>query len=261
MPIVKTDSGRIYFKKTKQMLVLPYRYDNNLRQYVLGQTLYDISSIVGDTISIEQGDGEVQTKNNEFKNVPLVRNATTGEWKFTAQCIDAQHAVLKSLFAAYTYEDIQNTSVKAAALRSDYVTLFALVIVRFADTSMPDVWLPKVQMNNKFMMQQMKTSVVKCNIDGVIVPSKCGVVMSTEQVQSRTRYNLMPFSDIVNGRLEYTPEVPILFVQRSAMGVLVYNHDVGDSTYYDMPNLSDNNQDCCSHGYVVNDAARNYARV
>lgn len=245
MPIVETRTGRKVLKKAKQLLMLPYRYDSDLSQYVLGQTLYDLSAIIGDTISLEQQDGSTESKVNEFTDEPLVENVTSGKWEFTAQCLDLQNAVLKSLFAAYT-----NDTVGAAALRSDFTTIFALVVVRFQDTATPDVWMPKVQLNSRLLIQQIKTRGAQGNVSGTLYSTNVGI-------KSTTPPDLVAFSDTVSGDLVYTPRTPILFAPQGS-SVLVLNHEDGKYAYYDMVKLNPGNQDCCDHDYIVYDNGVSY---
>lgn len=250
MPIIKTKTGRKLLKNAKSLFVLPYRYDTTLSQHVLGQNLYDLSAIIGDSITLEQSDGDTQTKENEFTNEALVKNVTTGEWKFTAQCLDLQNSVLKALFMAYT-----NDTYGAAALRPEYETLYALIMVRFSDTDTPDVWLPKVLLNSKLMLQQMKTRGSQGNISGTLFSSRCGIIQSSFQAQGHIISQLMPLADNIAGTNVYTPNVPVLFAPQTHR-VIVFNHraEADGETVFDNPNpATTGNQDCCSHGYVVSD--------
>lgn len=250
MPIIRTKTGRKLLKNARNLFVLPYRYDTTLSQYVLGQNLYDLSAIIGDSITLEQSDGDTQTKENEFTNEALVKNVTTGEWKFTAQCLDLQNSVLKALFMAYT-----NDTYGAAALRPEYETLYALIMVRFSDTSTPDVWLPKVLLNSKLMLQQMKTRGSQGNVSGTLFSSRCGIIDPDAEVVNNSEYSLIAFADNIAGTPVYTPSVPILFAPQSNDSVIILNHRVEEDgdTYFDRPDIATGNQDCCSHGYVVSD--------
>ena len=250
MPLIKTKTGRKILRKARNLFVIPYRYDTSLSEYVLGPNLYDLTAIIGDSIALEQNDGDAQTKENEFTNEPLVKNMTSGEWKFTAQCLDLQNAVLKALFAAYT-----NDSYGTAAIRSDFDTMFALVVVRFFDTSIPDVWMPKVQMNSKLLLQQMKTRGSQGNINGTLFSTDCGIVISESTVSGHTQYQLMPLSDNVSGSLVYTPNVPILFVPQDKKVIVRNNRlDENGETVFDLPRLNTTGtQDCCVHNIVVSD--------
>lgn len=250
MPIIRTKTGRKLLKNARNLFVLPYRYDTTLSQYVLGQNLYDLSAIIGDSITLEQSDGDTQTKENEFTNEALVKNVTTGEWKFTAQCLDLQNSVLKALFMAYT-----NDTYGAAALRPEYETLYALIIVRFSDTSTPDVWLPKVLLNSKLLLQQMKTRGSQGNVSGTLFSSRCGIIQSSSQETGHVINQLMPLADNIAGMSVYTPNVPVLFAPQTYR-VIVFNHRAEDDgeTVFDLPNLAvTGNQDCCSHNIVVSD--------
>lgn len=233
MPIVETKTGRKLLRKAKQLLLLPYRFDSNLSQYVLGQTIYDLSAIIGDSITLEQQDGNTETKENEFTGEALVENVTSGKWKFSAQCLDLQNAVLKSLFAAYT-----NDSINAAALRSDFTTIYALIVVRFFDASVPDVWMPKVQLNSRLLLQQMKSRGSQGNVSGTLFSTNVAI-------RGTSANTLVPFDGD-----KYTPLTPLLFAPQGS-SVLVLNHEADDEANFDLVKLNPGNNDCCDHNYIV----------
>ena len=249
MPIVYTKTGKKILKKAKSMCVLPYKFDASVYDFVLGETVYDLSAIIGDSIVLEQQDGNSQEKYNEFTSEPLVKNVTTGEWRFTAQCLDLQNAVLKALFAAY-YNDAKG----ASAVRDDYAELYVYIRIKFFDTSLPDVVLPKVLMNSKLLLQQMRTRASQCNIGGTAMSRKCSVV-DTEAVQSQSSGTLVPFSDPIEGSTTYSIESPVLFVP-SQSPVLVINHhdDINKIGVYDQPLFEvEGSDDCCGRDRTVSD--------
>lgn len=254
MPIVTTTSGKKLLKKAKSLWVIPYVYNSTLNDYVLGQTVYDLSAIIGDSITLEQGDGDTQSKNNEFTNEALVRNITAGEWKITAQCLDLQNGVLKALFAAY-----YNDTIGAAAMRKDYETLYAMIRVRFADTTTPDVYLPMVQMNSKLLLQQMKTRGSQGNLGGTAKSRKCAIVRTA--ATSSEAGALYPFTDMIYGTTLYSLDTPVLLLPQTAKILIMHHEDSenGETVYDELLTNISSNQDCCAHNRVVdNDAPSAY---
>lgn len=247
MPIITTKTGKKILRKPESLWLLPYVYNENFNDYVLGQTIYDVSAIIGNSITIEQEDGETQSKTNEFTNEPLVRNVTSGEWKVTAQCLDLQNNVLKALFAAY-YNDTAGIS----AMRGEYETLYALIRIRFSDTSIPDVYLPKVQLNSKLLLHQMRSSGSQGNLGGTALSRECAVIETAPT--SEHDGELYGLTDMINGVTLYGVSTPILFVPRDK-NVLILNHrddEAGESVFDEILNNPGNN-DCCARNRVVYD--------
>ena len=200
MSLITTNGGRIVLKKAQSMMAVPYVYDSTIGDYVLGSDVYDISAIIGDTITLEQSDGNTEAKYNEFVGTPLIENTSGGKYEFSAECIDLQNNVLKSLFGAMT------ASGGAAAFNADYVEMYALIRVRFEDAALPDVVLPKVHLNSKLFIQQLKTRTSQGNISGTAMPRNCGIENSGQTALSWLS------SIYSNGT--YTPFTPVLFVPR-----------------------------------------------
>lgn len=250
MPFIETKTGKKVIKKPESLWVLPYVYDSNLNDYVLGQTIYDVSAIIGDSIVIEQEDGETQVKTNEFTNEPLVKNVTSGEWKVTAQCLDLQNNVLKALFASY-----YNDTAEIAAMRGEYETLYALIIIRFPDVSIPDIYLPKVQMNSKLFIQQMRSRGSQGNIGGTALSRMCAIV-ETEATETSDGI-LYGLTDMIKGEILYGVSTPLLFVPRGNR-VLILHHrdDESGETIFDEIELNPPiDTDCCLHDRIVSDDA------
>lgn len=200
MSLITTNEGRMVLKKASSMMAVPYVYNSTVGDYVLGSDVYDFSAIIGDTITLEQSDGSTDAKYNEFVGTPLIENTSGGKYEFTAQCIDLQNNVLQSLFGAMT------ATGGATAFNADYVEMYALIRVRFEDVSLPDVILPKVHLNSKLFIQQLRTRMAQGNISGTAMPRKCGIENSGQTA-------LSPFSSIYSSGT-YTPFTPILFVPR-----------------------------------------------
>lgn len=199
MPLIETKTGRKYLRKAESMMAVPYVYDATIGDYVLGQDVYDISAVIGDSIVIEQSEGNTETKYNEFVGSPLLECVSGGKFVFTAQCVDFQDAVLKSLFGAMV------SGNGAAALNDDYVLIYALIRVRFKDESLPDVILPKAQLNSRLFIQQLKTRAGQGNI----AATAHSLDVAIEDLESQG--HLLQFQEL-GGKNTYVPYTPLVFV-------------------------------------------------
>lgn len=226
MSLITTNERRIVLKKAESMMVVPYVYDSNVGDYVLGEDIYDISAIIGDSVTLELSDGDTTTKMNEFKSSPLLEMHSGGKYNFTAQCLDLQSSVLRSLFGAMT-----DSNGNVVAFNDDFVEMYALIRIRFADEGLPDVYLPKVQMNSKLFIQQLKTRSSQGNIGGVslasfvVVPS--GIATSALQ-----------FSNISANNATYTPYTPVLFIPKGKTPLFYHHKGNGSSDTYSTVNFT-----------------------
>lgn len=217
MSIINTKSNRIVLKNAKSMFIMPYVYDSTVGDYVLGDDIYDISAIIGDSITLEQEDGETQSKENEYTGETIVENVTSGKYAFTAQCLDLQNAVLRVLFGAY-----YNSSVGIAALRSDYITMYAMIKITFSERSAPDVYLPKVSLNSKLLMSQLKTRGSQGNINGTALPHVCSVIKSTPSGSTAGQFE--PLRELASNSNIYQVDTPVLFVPKDKTPVFLHSY-------------------------------------
>lgn len=212
MSLIETKTGRKYFRKPESMMLVPYVYDDSdeVDDYVLGSDVYDISAVIGDSIALEQKDGDVDEKFNEFVRTPIVRNVSAGSYDFTAQCLDLQDKVLMALFGAYTATGANGIVPGVSALPDDYQLQYAMIRIRFKDESLSDIILPKVQMNSKLLLQQMKSRGSQGNIDGTALSRRVSVIdreSETPMVLDFGEENFAPFTPVLFVPREYTPMV------------------------------------------------------
>lgn len=211
------------------MILVPYEYDdtNGVEEYVLGSDVYDISAVIGDSIMLEQKDGEVDEKFNEFVRSPLVRNVTAGAYDFTAQCLDLQDKVLRALFGAYTASGTNGAVEGVAAIPDDYLLQYAMIRIRFHDTNLSDIILPKVQMNSKMLLQQMKTRGSQGNVGGTALSREVAVVD-----RDASSPMVLQFGSSAVGQPTYAPYTPILFVPRGYTPMVLHHKDENDDSKY-----------------------------
>lgn len=229
MSLIETKTGRKFLRKAESMMLVPYVYDDTdgVEDYVLGSEVYDISAVIGDSIVLEQKDGEVDEKFNEFVKSPLVRNVTAGAYDFTAQCLDLQDKVLRVLFGAYTASGTNGVVNGVAALPDDYQLQYAMIRIRFRDMNLSDVILPKVQMNSKLLLQQMKTRGSQGNVSGTALSHRVAVI-DMDAVSPMA----LQFGSGAVGESTYVPYTPILFVPRTYTPMVLHHRDENDNDKY-----------------------------
>lgn len=227
MSIITTKSGKKIYKKAESLCLVPYVYNSTLDIYELGNDIYDLSSIIGDSITIENSDGEVVTKKNEYSGNNIVVNTTMGDTKVTAQCLDLQNAVLRSLFGASvgrTGNPLREIA-GLAAMPDDYLYLTALVRIRFSDSRTPDIYLPQVEINSQLLIQQMKTRGGQGTLSGVVKPKKVCVGVGS------TSTSLVSFLKN-DGTSSYMVDTPVLFCPGDRQPLFFRYYNEGNQTYY-----------------------------
>lgn len=229
MPLIETKTGRKFLRKAESMMLVPYVYDDTdgVEDYVLGSEVYDISAVIGDSIVLEQKDGEVDEKFNEFVQSPIVRNVTAGAYDFTAQCLDLQDKVLRALFGAYTASGTNGVVNGVAALPDDYHLQYAMIRIRFHDMNISDVILPKVQMNSKLLLQQMKTRGSQGNVSGTALSQRVAVI-DRDAVSPMA----LQFGSGAVGESTFVPVTPVLFVPRGYTPIMLHHKDENDDNKY-----------------------------
>lgn len=235
MPIIKTNDGRIVLKKAESMMVVPYVHDGNLDDYVLGGDVYDISAVIGNSITLEQSEGNMDAKYNEFKASPLIESVSGSKYAFTAQCTDLQDSVLRPLFGVMVGHGYNGMVNGAVAFNDDFVLLYALIRIRFSDASLPDVILPKVQLNSKLFIQQLRTRQAQGNIAGTALARDVAVDDRDDPAEG----TLLQFSKHDGGNT-YTPYTPVLFVPRG-YDFFVFRNEGKTDEVYSMVNFVNGN--------------------
>ena len=135
------------------MLVTPYEYVSTTDDWVIGSKTYDLYAIIGDTVRIEQAEGDKTHKFNEFTPLPVITNTGMGVWTFSADCLDAQNAVLKLIYGVEGADGI-------TVFPEDVKECLCCIELQFAD-SQTSVLLPKVSLNSTFLMENMKSSFLR----------------------------------------------------------------------------------------------------
>lgn len=130
----------------------------------IGDAIYDLVDIVGDSTSVEQAENEVNAIDHEFSSSPLFENINLGEKTFTTECIDLQNDVLKTMFG-WTVDEAGNAFAPV-----NYKDMYCKVELHF-NTTDDILVLPKVKLNSRAVIASMKTDVSRANITGTCYPA------------------------------------------------------------------------------------------
>lgn len=163
MAVKKLDNGRIVFSNASHLYVTPYTAEDTI-----GTDTYDIRAIVADSISIEQDDNNVNTKDWEFGNTPLFENIILGNFQFSATCIDFQNDILTTMFGCDKDGDV-------IMFPSQYEDLYVAVRITFKDST-KDIIIPKLKLNSKAVIGTLKTGSAEGTLSGTAYAT--GVVAS-----------------------------------------------------------------------------------
>lgn len=206
--IIKTQAGKRFFKRLSAMLVTPYEYVSTTDNWVIGSKTYDLYAIIGDTVRIEQAEGDKTHKFNEFTPLPVITNTGMGVWTFSADCLDAQNAVLKLIYGVEGADGI-------TVFPEDVKECLCCIELQFSD-SQTSVLLPKVSLNSTFLMENMKSSFLRNKITGTVLSSmvsfiqqvNLGSIVLKQMSDTDPSYRLQ-WSD-------YQTYTPMSFVERAS---------------------------------------------
>lgn len=205
MAITRLSSGQVILTNASHLYMTPY-----VGADTVGGTTYDVVSIVGDTISIEQDDPDTNEIAWEFGDTPLMQSITLGNVNFAATCIDMQSTILEKLFG-WT----KNANGVFAPVA--YTDLYCAILITFHDSNLPYVILPKVKISSKAVIQSLKTGTAEAQLSGTayaayVSGSASGVSTPIHTVtqfgtSSPSSANLLPLGSIfvdTSGKKIYT---------------------------------------------------------
>lgn len=145
MGVTKTNTGRIVCSNAAYVHITPW-----VDADTIGEETFDISEIVGDTLSFTPDDNTVNSKEAEFKDDPLFENITLGKYQFAGTCIDFQNVVMKAIYGWET--DVAGNAYAPVG----YVDKYATIEIGFRNEDVIVV-APKVKMNSKATFANFKT--------------------------------------------------------------------------------------------------------
>lgn len=154
MAITRLSSGQVILTNASHLYMTPY-----VGADTVGGTTYDVVSIVGDTISIEQDDPDTNEIAWEFGDTPLMQSITLGNVNFAATCIDMQSTILEKLFG-------WTKNANGVFAPTAYTDLYCAILITFHDANLPMVIMPKVKISSKAVIQSLKTGTAEAQLSG-----------------------------------------------------------------------------------------------
>lgn len=213
---------RILLKRAKSLHLVPYVYNSTYDDYVLGSDVYDLSAIVGDSMQLQQGDGNTDSEDNEFTNQPLVQCVTAGRYAFTAQCVDLQNNMVKVIFGAMTGAGVDGLF----AMPDDYHDMFVLVRVAFKDANAPDMIIPKLNLNSTLIVSQLKSQLSKGTLGGTAFNRMVAYANGVATINLLTTTQpVEQFSVPATGGTTYTPVTPVIFTPNANSLYVLHHYD------------------------------------
>lgn len=225
-------------KKASALLMTPYVYNSEFGRHILGTETFDITSIIGDTLSIVQNSGEESELRNEFKRSPITPLYEDGDVVFSADCVDMQGTIFQILHNAKI--GLVNDEYREGFMAMDEnpKEMYACIQILFHDENAPRVVLPKVYMTNTTEYSNLRSSVAKHKIVGKVMPN---IICSTNDT------SVVKFAN--TNEEGYVVETKMFFAQKDFnFGVCVRND--GDVYYMSKYNVSTN--ECGVQLYEVN---------
>ena len=158
---VKVIENGMVFQDAKNLYITPYTDANTV-----GDSTYDIRAIVADSMSIEQDDNSVNTKDWEFGDSPLLENTTLGKFQFSATCVDFQNEIMMLLFGYKQLGDGAADDTKIITAPTIYKDLYVAVRIVFEESASKDIIIPKLKLNSKAVIGTLKTGSAEGTISG-----------------------------------------------------------------------------------------------
>ncbi len=188
MAVTRLDTGKVIFSNASFLKITPYTDEDTI-----GADTYDIVSIVGDTISIEPDDNEVNAIESEFTSAPLYENIILGNVNFTCNCIDFQSDIMKNIMG-WTVDP----QVGVSFAPTSYKDLWAMVEIGFQNPATPNVVIPKLKLSSRAIINTLKTGVSQGEISGTAYAAKMKVTVGSNSVTQETTISFVPATATVS---------------------------------------------------------------
>ena len=173
------DSGRIVFAGLEYLYMTPWVTGDDGKLALAGET-FNLVNIVGDTVTVEQEDNEVNEIAHEFSAAPLYENIKLGKKTFSAECIDFQNDVLQNLLG---WKISTGTNIDYAAAPITYTDKYVAIELGFTSTD-EKVVLPKVKLNSKAALSSLKTDASRATLSGTCYSAYCTIGSATSAVET-----------------------------------------------------------------------------
>ena len=157
-------TGKVVLTNLKYMKVIPYTDDSG---DTLGTESFTFDTLLADSVSVQQDDNTVNSRDSETKDEPALENTVLGSYQIAATSLDVQDKILEAMMG-WTM-GANDTTVAYAP--TSYKPLYCMIIFAFNSTDKCFV-APKVKLNTKIVIASLKTSSGQIDIAGTAYAGK-----------------------------------------------------------------------------------------
>lgn len=185
------DSGKVFLTNLKYMKVIPYTDDSG---DTLGSESFTFDTLLADSVSVQQDDNTVNSRDSETKDEPALENTILGKYQVAATSLDVQDKILEAMMSWV----VGTTDTTVSYAPTSYKPKWCMIIFAFNSTDKCFV-APKVKLNSKIVIASLKTSSGQIDIAGTAYAGKLTIDSTTVET---------PLASVPDGKL--TTVVPAL---------------------------------------------------
>lgn len=157
-------TGKVVLTNLKYMKVIPYTDESG---DTLGTESFTFDTLLADSVSVQQDDNTVNSRDSETKDEPALENTILGKYQVAATSLDVQDKILEAMMSWVVGET--DTTVSYAP--TSYKPKWCMIIFAFNSTDKCFV-APKVKLNSKIVIASLKTSSGELQIAGTAYAGK-----------------------------------------------------------------------------------------
>lgn len=164
-------TGKVVLTNLKYMKVIPYTDDSG---DTLGTKSFTFDTLLADSVSVQQDDNTVNSRDSETKDEPALENTILGKYQVAATSLDVQDKILEAMMSWV----VGTTDTTVSYAPTSYKPKWCMIIFAFNSTDKCFV-APKVKLNSKIVIASLKTSSGEVQIAGTAYAGKLTIDSTT----------------------------------------------------------------------------------
>lgn len=164
-------TGKVVLTNLKYMKVIPYTDDSG---DTLGTKSFTFDTLLADSVSVQQDDNTVNSRDSETKDEPALENTILGKYQVAATSLDVQDKILEAMMSWV----VGTTDTTVSYAPTSYKPKWCMIIFAFNSTDKFFV-APKVKLNSKIVIASLKTSSGEVQIAGTAYAGKLTIDSTT----------------------------------------------------------------------------------
>lgn len=164
-------TGKVTLTNLKYMKVIPYTDDSG---DTLGTKSFTFDTLLADSVSVQQDDNTVNSRDSETKDEPALENTVLGKYQIAATSLDVQDKILEAMMSWV----VGTTDTTVSYAPTSYKPKWCMFIFAFNSTNKCFV-APKVKLNSKVVIASLKTSSGQIDIAGTAYAGKLTIDSTT----------------------------------------------------------------------------------